>query len=62
MMEGFSNPKANYKQYSTIDPPQEIGIEVELLEIIGGFQPQCLFNFNFWLFVLHINAAIVEFS
>ena len=39
----------------TINTSQEVGIKVELLEGVNGLQPQCLFNLDGLLFVLHIN-------
>ena len=48
------------KKKATIDPPEKVWIEIELLECIDGLQPQSFFNLNFSLvFTNHIIPIVV---
>jgi hypothetical protein len=49
----FQNRRLNKKR-RTIDPSQEIRIEIEFLESVDGFQPQSFLNLNSFLGLLHI--------
>lgn len=55
MMDGFSNPKAKSDLNDTIDPSEEVWVEIELLESIDGLQSQSFLNLDLLLlFLLHI--------
>jgi len=49
----FQNQRLNKKIF-TIDPPQEIWIEIEFFESVDRFQPQSFLNLNSFLGLLHI--------
>jgi len=49
----FQNQRLN-KKIDTIDPSQEIRIEIEFFESVDRFQPQCFLNLNSFLGLLHI--------